>query len=174
MGSQRVGHSWATKHRFSNSPSNECSGLISFKIDWFDIHLCQHHSSKASILQLLAFFMFQLSHLCVTTGKTIALTRRTFVGKLMSTCIISSSVQSSRSVVSDSLWPHGPQHASPPYPSPTPGVYSNSCPLSWWCHPTISSSVVLFSSRLQSFPASGSFQWVSSSHQVAKLLEFHH
>ena len=68
-----------------------------------------------------------------------------------------SSVQFSRSVVSDSLWPHGLQHARPPCPSPTPGVYSNSCPLSQWCHPTISSSVVPFS-RLQSFPASGSFQ----------------
>ena len=62
------------------------------------------------------------------------------------------------SVVSDSLLPHEPQHARPPCPSPTPGVYSNSCPLSWWCHPTISSSVVPFSSHLQSFPASGSFQ----------------
>ena len=56
------------------------------------------------------------------------------------------------------LRPHGPQHARPPCPSPTPRVYSNSCPLSQWCHPTISSSVVSFSSRLQSFPASGSFQ----------------
>ena len=69
-----------------------------------------------------------------------------------------SSVQFSRSVVSDSLWPHEPQHARPPCPSPTPGVYSDSCPLSWWCHLTISSSVVPFSSCLQSFPASGSFQ----------------
>ena len=55
------------------------------------------------------------------------------------------------------LWPHGLQYARLPYPSPTPGAYSNSCPLSRWCHPTISSSVVPFSSRLQSFPASGSF-----------------
>ena len=60
--------------------------------------------------------------------------------------------------MSDSLQCHGWQHARPPYPSPTPGVYSNSCPLSWWCHPTISSSVIPFSSHLQSFPASGSFQ----------------
>ena len=57
----------------------------------------------------------------------------------------------------DSLQPHGLQHARPPCPSPTPGVYPNSCPLRWWCHPTISSSVVPFSSRLQCFPASGSF-----------------
>ena len=68
-----------------------------------------------------------------------------------------SSVQFSLSVVSDSLWPHG-LHARPPCPSPTPGVYPNSCPLSRWCHPTISSSVIPFTSRLQSFPASGSFQ----------------
>ena len=56
------------------------------------------------------------------------------------------------------LWLHGLQHARPPCPSPTPGIYSNSCPLSLWCHPTISSSVVPFSSHLQSFPAPGSFQ----------------
>ena len=68
-----------------------------------------------------------------------------------------SSVHFSRSVVSNSLWPHGLQYARPPCPSPTPGVYSNSCPLSRWCHPTISSSVILFSSHLQSFPASESF-----------------
>ena len=59
--------------------------------------------------------------------------------------------------MSSSLRPHGLQHTTPPCPSPTPGVYSNSCPLSWWCHPTISSSVIPFSSNLQYFPASGSF-----------------
>ena len=73
---------------------------------------------------------------------------------------IFSSVQFSPSVVSDSLRPHEPQHARPPSPSPTPGVYPNSCPLSWWCPPAISSSVIPFSSYLQSFPASGSF-WMS-------------
>ena len=67
------------------------------------------------------------------------------------------SVQFSRSAVSDSLQPHELQHTRPPCPSPTPGVYSNSCPSSQWCHSTISSSVVPFSSCLQSFPASGSF-----------------
>ena len=69
-----------------------------------------------------------------------------------------SSVHFSCSVVSDSLWPHGLQHARLTCPSPTPRPYSNSCPLSQWCHPTISSSVVPFSSHIQSFPASGSFQ----------------
>ena len=68
------------------------------------------------------------------------------------------SVWFSRSVMSDSLQPHGLQHARPPCPSPTPGVYSNSCPLCPWCHPTISSSVIAFSSCLLSFPAPGSFQ----------------
>ena len=68
------------------------------------------------------------------------------------------SVQFSCSVMSDSLQPHEPQHARPPCPSPTPGVHPNPCPLSQWCHPTISSSVVPFSSCPQSFPASGSFQ----------------
>ena len=68
------------------------------------------------------------------------------------------SVQFSRSVLSDFLRPHEPQHASPPCPLPTPRVYPNSCPLSRWCHPNISSSVVPFSSYPQSFPASGSFQ----------------
>ena len=77
---------------FSISPSNEYSGLISFRMDWLDLHaiqgtlksLLQHHSSKASILQCSAFFMVQLSHAYVTIRKTIALIRRTFVGKVMS------------------------------------------------------------------------------------------
>ena len=68
------------------------------------------------------------------------------------------SVQFSRSVVSNSLRPPEPQHARPPYPSPTPGVHPDSRPSSQWCHPTISSSVIPLSSHLQSFPASGSFQ----------------
>ena len=77
---------------FSISPSNEYSELISFRMDWLDLlavqgtlkSLLQHHSSKASILQCSAFFIVQLSHPSMTTGKTIALTRRTFVGKVMS------------------------------------------------------------------------------------------
>ena len=77
---------------FNISPSNEYSGLISFRMDWLDLlavqgtlkSLLQHHSSKASILQPSAFFTVQLSHPYMTTGKTIALTRQTFVGKVMS------------------------------------------------------------------------------------------
>ena len=95
----------------------------------------------------------------------------------------------SRSVVSNSLQPCGLEHARVPCPSPSPRVCSNSCPLSWWCHPTISSSVVPFSSYLQSFPASGSFpmllcmiqifsvmwhvSWCSS-HPVATVFELQH
>ena len=72
-------------------------------------------------------------------------------------CPILHSVQFSCIVLSSSLWPHGQQHTRLPCPSPTSGAYSNSCPSCWWCHPTTSSSVVLFSSCLQSLSASGSF-----------------
>ena len=75
----------------------------------------------------------------------------------------------SHSVMSDSLRPHGPQHARLPCPFPPPRICSNSCPLSRWCHPTILSSVIPFSC-LQSFPASGSFLWVSSSSVSASVL----
>ena len=83
-----------------------------------------------------------------------------------------SSVQLLDSVVSDFFQPHGLQHARPLCPSPTPRIYSNSCPLSQWCHPTISSSVIPFFSLLQSFPASGSFQmshFFSSSGQSIRV-----
>ena len=87
-----LGISWPKYWSFSLSPSNEYSGLISFRIDWFDLlavqgtlrSLLQHHSPKASILRCSAFFTVQLSHPYMTTGKTIALTRRTLVGKVMS------------------------------------------------------------------------------------------
>ena len=80
-----------------------------------------------------------------------------------------SSVQFSCSVVSKSLQPHELQHARPPCPSPTPRVHPNPCPSSRWCHPTISSSVVPFSSCPQSFPASGSFQMISFRMDVLDL-----
>ena len=83
-----------------------------------------------------------------------------------------SSVQFSPSVVSDSLPPHELQHTRPFSPSPSPGVHSNSCPSSWWCHPAISSSVVPFSPALNPSRHQGLFQWVNSLHEVAKVLEF--
>ena len=104
---------------FSISPSKEHPGLISFRVDWLDLlavqgilkSLLQHHSSKASIVPRSAFFIVQLSHPYMTTGKTIALTRRTFVGKVMSLLFnmlsMFISVQFSRSVVSNSLRPLG-------------------------------------------------------------------
>ena len=88
------------------------------------------------------------------------------------------SVQFSCSVVSDSLWPHELQHARPPCPSPTPRVHPSSCPSSWWCHPAISSSVVPFSSCLQSLSASESFPmcqvfaWGGQSTGVSALASF--
>ena len=85
---------------------------------------------------------------------------------------IFSSVQFSRSVVSDSLQPHELQHTRPPCLSPTPGVYPNSCPLSQWCHPAISFSVIPFSSCSNPSQHQGLFQWVNSSHEGAKVLEF--
>ena len=100
-----------------------------------------------SICVCVCIYTFFQCSICIITWKKLeALRVATF-----------SSVQFSRSVVSDSLWPHESQHARPPCPSPTPRAYSNSCPLSWWCHPTISSSVIPFSSCLQSFLASRSF-----------------
>ena len=89
---------------------------------------------------------------CTPTADSCQCTDKT------TTILKSNSVQFSRSVVSNSLQPHEPQHVRPPCPSPTPRVYPNPCSLSWWCHPTISSSVIPFSSCPQSFPASGSFQ----------------
>ena len=83
-----------------------------------------------------------------------------------------SSVQFSHSVVSNCLWPHESQHTKPPCPSPSPGVHSNSRPLCRWCHPAISSSVIPFSSCPQPSQHQSLLQWVNSSHEVAKLLEF--
>ena len=83
-----------------------------------------------------------------------------------------SSVQFSRTVVSNTLRPHESQHARPPCPSPTPWGYPNSCPSSWWCHPAISSSVTPSPPAPSPFQHQGLFQWVNSSHEVAKVLEF--
>ena len=81
------------------------------------------------------------------------------------------SVQFSHSVVSNSLQAHESQHTRPPCPSPTPGVHSNSCPLSWWCHPAISSSSSPSPPAPNPSQHQSLFQWVNSSHEVAKVLE---
>ena len=115
--------------------------------------------------------MFCQNIFLLLSGYTVKKTTLRWVCALLVILGISS-VQFSRSVVSDSLRPHEPQHARPPCPSPTPGAYSNSCPSSRWCHPAISSSVVPFSSCPQSLLASGSFTMSQLLHEVAKVLEF--
>ena len=139
---------WPNYSSFSISPSNEYSGLISFRMDWLDLlevqgtlkSLLQHHSSKAFILQQSAFFMVQLSHPYTTTGKTIALARRTFVGQVMSLLLnmlsrlVTTSLPRSKHLLISWLQ------------SPSPGVHPDSRPSSPRCHPAISSWVVPFSS----------------------------
>ena len=150
--------------------------------------LLQHHQSKANVHQAHSFqrkkhnLFYATSLPFVAPGKQhhqVKSCRALLVHVILALLIVSSlnfscisSVQFSRSVMSDSLRPHEPQHARPPCPWPTPGVYPNSCPLSQWCHPAISSLVVPFSSVLNLSQHQGLFQWVRSSHQVAKVLEF--
>ena len=119
--------------------------------------------SKAIRFWVIAFLIYNCSSFKAWIA--FALSRRACFMKLVRAFILittdlahpTCSVQFSPSVMSDSLQPHELQHARPPCPSPTPGVHPNPCPLSRWCHSTISSSVVPFSSCPQSFPASGSF-----------------
>ena len=114
---------------FSISPSNEYSGLISFRMDWLDSlavqgtlkRLLQHHSSKASILRCLAFFIVQLSHPYMTTGKTIALTRWTFVGKVMFLLFNMLSAAAAAKLLQSCLTLCDPTDGSPPG-SPMPGI----------------------------------------------------
>ena len=103
------------------------------------------------LMWVINYSLSMTKNLMYSTG-----TQETVTGNLLA--YKQDSLQFTHSVVYDSSWPHRPQHAKPPSPTPTPGVYSNSCPLSQWCHPTISSSVIPFSSCQQSLPASGSFQ----------------
>ena len=98
-------------------------------------------------------YTFRLSSICLNSQSYIMLSTNTYWASGGTLGSVSSSVQFSHSVMSDSLWPHRLQHPRPPCPSPTPGVYTKSCPLSQWCHPTISSSVVPFSSCLSIFPS---------------------
>ena len=105
-------------------------------------------------------YIYYFNHSCTPTLQVVMLPRYRWGSwaKEVKRHAQVTSVQFSRSVVSDSLWPQEPQHARPPCPSPTPRAHPNPCPLSRWCHPAISSSVAPFSSCPQSFPASGSFQ----------------
>ena len=120
-----------------------------------------HHCIQCEELPLVFFCKASLItdflHLLFSSEAFISLLFLKDIEFLVASLLTLSSVQFSRSVVSDSLQPHEPQHARLPCPSPTPGVYPNPCPLNRWCHPAISSSVVPFSSCPQSLPASGSF-----------------
>ena len=105
----------------------------------------------------LKFFAVVLEPICIFENKYCSRTDCIVHQIWQKFAPVFSSVHFSCSVMSNSLWPHELQHARPPCPSPLPGVYSNSCPSSRWCHPAISSFVVPFSSCPQSLPASGSF-----------------
>ena len=115
-------------------------------------------NNSAGILSSpLALFVVMLTKAHLTSNSKMSSSRWVTTPSWLSRSLRLFLYQFNHSAMSDSLWPHGLQHSRPPCPSPTPRVYSDSCPLSRWCHSTISSSVVPFSSRLQSFPASGSF-----------------
>ena len=167
MGSQRVGHDWATELNWTEMifkrikvfccsclVTKSCPTLCDFII-WSPPGSSVHGISQVRILEWVA-----ISCSCGSSDLGI----EPVSPSLARVCFTSEEpgkppyvFQFSRSVVSDSLRPHGLQHARPPCPSPTPGVHPNSCPLSRWCHPAISSSVVPFFSHPQFPPASGSF-----------------
>ena len=156
---------------FRDSTEQSVPYIQTFKLWTFkDSNVCSHIQSRVwyMLLHDCAFVCFTVRH-CIQYSNTLCLCQAQMSGSncessgdIASTSVVFKvlSVQFSHSVMSNSLEllrPHGLQHARPPCP-PTPGAYSDSCPLSRWCHPTISSSVIPFSSCLQSFPASWSFQ----------------
>ena len=152
-----------TTHCYTNIPRHDAASralhLLKFFLKCFSSRISRPvlstpslHSTVNSSCRLLSPPYFNL--IPVTLYFPLQLNLNT---SLFNICFVHS-VQFSHSVVSDSLRPHESQHARPPCPSQTPGVHPNPCPLSWWCHPTILSSVVPFSSFPQSFSASGSFQ----------------
>ena len=137
-GSQRIRHYW------SDLAAPILQMILCFHVTLF-IHLTLSSLSQCPYIWSLCLFL----HCCPVNR---------FFGIIFLDTIYMCSVQFSRWVVSDSLWPPEPQHARLPCPSPSPGVYPKPCALCWWCHPTISFSIVPFSSCPQSFPAPGSFQ----------------
>ena len=156
---------------FSVSLSNECSGLISFRIDWFDLLSVQGILNSLDWLIQCAIRIYFLSCMLINyiMNSPFSLIKKIFIGVLLLyNVVLVSAVQEGKSAIrSDqirsvaqscpTLRPHELQHARPPCPSPTPGAHWDSRLLSQWCHPAISSSVVPFSSCPQSLPASESF-----------------
>jgi len=153
-----VSQSWTRLKRLSNAASNVYNFFIYFKEkSWMLFKTALKIALKSIVLNR----MCKWKHVCIFYEKLpwgIFFNKVTLKFKQQKKIkYISQSVQFSRSVVSDFLWPHELQHARPPCPSPTSRVHSDSCPSSQWCHPGISSSVVPFSSCPQSLPASESF-----------------
>ena len=163
-------------------PGSQIRSLVK-ELKFCKLHGLAKKEKKRVIIFLLHINMyFQPKKLTVlyATGKIfkceyiVCWTSCIFIYELkICTIIIKCSFSSVQSLSHVLLWRTAElQHNRPPCLSPTPGVYPNSCPLSWRCYPTVSSSVIPFSTCPQSFPASGSFQMSHSSHQVAKVLEF--
>ena len=122
------------------------------------IYMFQSYTLKSSHPRLLLQSPKDCSiHLCLFRCLAYRVMVTIFLNSIYMHSVQFSSVQITSSVVSNFSWPHESQHAMPPCPSLTPGVYPNSCPSSWWCHPAISSSIIPFYSCPQSLPASGSF-----------------
>ena len=125
--------------------------MLKLKLQYFGHLMWRTNSLEKKYIKAVYCHIAYLSYMEITSCKMLGWMKHKLESRVLG------SVQFSRSVMSNSLQPYGLQHARPSCLSPTPGAYSNSCPLCWWCHPTISSSGIPFSSCLQSFPASGSF-----------------
>ena len=152
-----LSHNWKSVI-FDHFPKVKTQGELILKTVTFTLSCCV--SGHFPPVSDSVFYLLLRGTLSDTEGSTVVPPLQVFsfsgwITFVLSFKSFSFSVQFSCSVMSDSLWPHGLQHTRLPCPSPTPGACSNSCPSSWWCHPTISSSVIPFSSCLQSFPASG-------------------
>jgi len=173
MGSQRVGHVWATEQQYICQFQYPSSPHLSFPLDihsfiltsvsLFQLYKLVHIYcfSRFNIQAILYDICFSLSDLLhsgwQSTYGTLGLSMSLQIARFCSFLWLSKQSQFSHAIMSDSLQPHGLQHTRIPCLSSTPKACSNSCPLSQWCHPTISSSIIPFSSCLQSFPASRFF-----------------
>ena len=141
--------------------SPEEKPFLQSAFNWCRIQKQNNHTARLLRISVVGFFFWIYWHSSFSNNVIIFIVTMAY-----------HSVQISRSVVSDSLRPHESQHARPPCPSPTSGVHSNSCLSSRWCHPAISSSVVPSPSAPDPSQHESLFQWVNSSYEVAKVLEF--
>ena len=156
-------------HKVEDAKNFHFGEILALPTPWFRL-LTSRTVTKEIALVLNPHYIFYISLVCITTFESLVLILVAPSG--LSSC----SVQFSRSVVSDSLQLHGLQHTRLPCPSQTPRACSDSCPLSQWRHPNISPSGIPFSSCLHLSQYQGLLQWVSSLHQLSKVLEFqvHH